>query len=138
VLVGLHGKAGWALDAIGPICINSADENGWSGTPKKEKVIGPSSGFSFEETCPTGMVVSGLKVWQGYQTNANSLGGLRLLCRKIAASGNYIGPENEGNRIGKKGTAFAGTLRCRQSLGVPSAISGTHGPYLNTLGLVCQ
>lgn len=138
VLVGLHGKSGWAIDAIGPICIDSADENGWNGTPKKEKVIGPSSGFSFSETCPTGMVVSGLKVWQGYGHNHNSLGGLRLLCSNIASSGEYTGPEIQGKRIGKEGTAFAGTLRCRQSLGAPSAISGTHGPYLNTLGLVCQ
>jgi hypothetical protein len=138
VLVGLYGRSGWAIDALGPICVDSVDENGWNGAPTRKKVVGPNSGAYFTDTCPIGTAVSGLEVWQGYQSNSNSLGGLRLLCRKIDDSGDYIGQETKGKRIGIERTTFAGTLRCRQNLQIPAAISGTHGPYLNTLGLVCQ
>ncbi|MDC3123260.1 ricin-type beta-trefoil lectin domain protein [Gammaproteobacteria bacterium] len=138
VLVGLFGRVGWAVDAIGPVCVDSVNQNGWTSSPWKGDKIGPDSGFAFEQICAQGQAVTGIEVWRGYSKNKNSLGGFRLICKKFIAPGQPIGPESKGTRVGKSGTEFAGTLRCRDGRKSPVALSGSHRPYLNTLGLVCQ
>lgn len=139
VMVGIHGGVGWAINAIGPICVDGISENGWLGAPQPQEIVGPNTGSPFSDTCPAGQAISGLEVWQGYRSDRNSIGGLRLLCKKFTSPDQSTGPETRGNRIGKTGTQFAGYLRC-PTRDTPrlTALSGSHGPYVNTLGLLCQ
>ena len=137
VMVGIRGKVGWALDAIGPICVNGINENGWIGSATDGPLIGPNSGSTFRKTCPAGSALTGLEVWQGYKSDASSLGGLRLICQKYTAPGQPKAAETRSDRVGKTGTQFAGTLRCTRDAPQLSALTGSRGPYLNSLGFQC-
>jgi hypothetical protein len=57
LMVGVHGRAGAGIDALGAVCATSAQIAAGSASTSPQVQKGGSGGLPFERLCPTGMAV---------------------------------------------------------------------------------
>ena len=139
VLVGVSGRVGWAIDQIGVICARTDDAGNWVGTseaPSVAETQGGRGGDPFSEVCPAGQSVASLDIWQGYRSNSDNVGGIRLGCRDLSSRRGVTGGTNSGNQVGIANTTFAGTSECAGN-SAASGLAGRFDGLFNRLALKC-
>ncbi|MDC1322850.1 ricin-type beta-trefoil lectin domain protein [Pseudomonadales bacterium] len=139
VLVGVSGRVGWAIDQVGVVCARTDDTGNWIGNfeaPLDAEFQGGNGGNPFFEVCPAGQSVASLDVWQGYRSNSNNVGGIRLGCRDLSARREVTGRTTSGNRVGITNTNFAGTSQCTGNNAASGLAGRFEGPF-NRLALKC-
>lgn len=139
VLVGVSGRVGWAIDQIGIICARTDDAGNWIGSfepPLESETIGGNGGAPFSQVCPNGQSIASLDVWQGYRSNSNNVGSIRLGCRDLSSRRGVTGGTTSGNQVGIANTTFAGTSGCANNRAASGLTGRFDGPF-NRLALKC-
>jgi len=85
-MVGFKVHSGTRLDGIAPICARPMDWSNGIATSETHELAGSPTGAASDAMCPVGEFVVGLKAWEDWTSEQDSITvhGIELRCRRLA------------------------------------------------------
>ena len=132
-LVGIFGRAGGGIDAVGPVCIGTNQLYQWLGQPIRRGSAGGNGGGDFERLCPNGSFVSGFTGRSGRLVDQ-----IQLTCARPLGTG-AIDSRNPVtlDAVGGNGGDSQSMRVCPSNLAA-NGIYGRAGGLVDSFGLTCQ